>query len=565
METASQPAPPAAWRLVFSAMRYHTRMPGGASTPVTRAAVLSLLVLLLAYAVMGALLAWVLTTSDYEIEYLVLGTLAVKGEIGLYQDELTGQWVPLPFFVYGLSQLVAGPSLLGARLLSLLIGAVVLVLVWSLARRWAGPVAGAAAGALLVTQGLVTGYLVMVDYSGLAALIHVLGIFVLFATRWRGRTFIAMAIFSVLFLVKPNYWPTVALVFVYLAWQAERWRTRAALFAIAIALPVVFFASSPTHLKLLAYVPVARNWVAPLGYHAWFSLIEDARALSASEYFDATWGVTWVERLTQLGRSGLFLAKRYAAWLALLALLSALTLPRRGRPAAASCWAAPGFRLTLALFWAVVLSQFVVLGPWSKQAIGYVGAIAPLFALVLGVLAAEALALPATSARLAAATALLLVLLASPWLHRHHNLPRRIVPAEAAIPEAARVAARLRAAIPAGERRVFLLADPLLIYLADRRAYLRQSHQHKWMFTTMRDAARYRRSGVWGPAELEDWLGGDAQYAVVESDVLEFYARRPLFRPVLARMQQLLTERFSLVDRVEMADGATLSVYRRRV
>jgi hypothetical protein len=557
MESASQ-------RLVPSTMGYHTRMPGGASSPVTRATVVTLLVLLVAYAAIGALLAWVLTPSDYEIEYLVLGTLAVKGEIGLYQDELTGQWVPLPFFVYGLTQL-AGPSLLGARLLSLLIGALVLVLVWSLARRWAGPVGGAAAGALLVTQGLVTGYLVMVDYSGLAALIHLLGIFILFATAWRGRTYAAMAVFSVLFLVKPNYWPTVALVFVYLAWRAERWRTRLVLFVIAVAIPIVFFASSPTHLKLLAYVPIARNWVAPLGYHAWFSLIEDARSLSASEYFEATWGLTWAERVTQLARSVLFLVKRYATWLALFALLSALTLSRRRDGARASCWQAPGCRFTLALFWAVVMAQFVVLGPWSKQAIGYVGAIAPLFAVVLGVLVADALALPTASVRLATAAALGLVLLASPWLHRHHNLPRRISLADAAIPEAGRVAARLRSIIPEHERRVFLLADPLLIHLAGRHAYLRQSHQHKWMFTTMQDAARYRRSGVWGPAEVEEWLGTDAQYAVLESDVLDFYAGRPLFRPVLARMDQLLAERFTLVERVAMADGTSVAVYRRRV
>ena len=554
----------ASQRFVLSTMGYHTRMPGGVSSPVTRAAVVSLLVLLLAYAAVGTLLAWVLTPSDYEIEYLVLGTLAVRGEIGLYQDELTGQWVPLPFFVYGLTQL-AGPSLLGARVLSLLIGALVLVLVWSLANRWAGPVGGAAAGALLVTQGLVTGYLVMVDYSGLAALIHLLGVFVLFATGWRGRSFAAMAIFSVLFLVKPNYWPTVALVFVYLAWGAGRWRTRLALFAIAVALPVVFFASSPTHLKLLAYVPIARSWVAPLGYHAWFSLIEDARSLSASEYFEATWGLTWAERVTQLVRSGLFLIKRYATWLALFGLLCALTLPRLRDRARASPWQARGFRFTLALFWAMVLAQFVVLGPWSKQAVGYVGAIAPLFAVLLGVLAAEALALPATGARLAAAGALALVLLASPWLHRHHNLPRRLALGQAAIPEAGRVAARLRSIIPEGERRVFLLADPLLIHLAGRHAYLRQSHQHKWMFTTMQDPARYHRSGVWGPAEVEEWLGADARYAVLESDVLDFYARRPVFRPVLARMDQLLAERFSLVERIDMPDATTIAVYRRRV
>ena len=48
-----------------------------------------LLLLLLTYVVFGAFSAWLLVTHDYETEYLGLGRLAVRGTIGLYQDELT--------------------------------------------------------------------------------------------------------------------------------------------------------------------------------------------------------------------------------------------------------------------------------------------------------------------------------------------------------------------------------------------------------------------------------------------------------------------------------------------
>jgi len=67
--------------------------------------------LLLAYLIGALFFAWVLVNHDYEAEYLALGDLVVRGELSLYQDEMRGQWVPLPFYVYGLFQLVSGPSL----------------------------------------------------------------------------------------------------------------------------------------------------------------------------------------------------------------------------------------------------------------------------------------------------------------------------------------------------------------------------------------------------------------------------------------------------------------------
>ena len=65
--------------------------------------------LVVAFLAMSLFLAWFLVDHDYEAEYLALGDLVVRGNLNLYQDEVTGQWVPMPFWVYGLSQVVFGP------------------------------------------------------------------------------------------------------------------------------------------------------------------------------------------------------------------------------------------------------------------------------------------------------------------------------------------------------------------------------------------------------------------------------------------------------------------------
>ncbi|MGH2362560.1 MAG: hypothetical protein ACRDGM_18700, partial [bacterium] len=54
--------------------------------------------LVVAYLIFALFFAWVLVNHDYEAEYLALGNLVVRGELSLFQDEMRGQWVPLPFY-----------------------------------------------------------------------------------------------------------------------------------------------------------------------------------------------------------------------------------------------------------------------------------------------------------------------------------------------------------------------------------------------------------------------------------------------------------------------------------
>jgi len=456
---------------------------------------------------------------------------------------------------------------LGGRLLSIGLGALVLVLVFALATRWAGPLAGTTAAALFCSQGLVVGYFSTVHFAGLVALLHLLGLYTLYCTDWRRRHLLAMAIFSLLFLVKNNYWPTIPFVLAILVFRPQPLRDRLALVGIAVATPVVFFAWDPQHLKMLAYVPIVQRWVEPLGYHPWYMLTEDAGRMAMSEYADIAWEFSLAGRIKGIAGGVLFLAKRYAAWFAMLAVAAGIALwCSRDWKAGLKLWAAPGVATTFWLFWYLAGFQFIVMGPYAKQAVGFVGAVAPLLAVGIGCLVAVVVErfLPSRRARLAVLSLLTLAILVSPWVHRQHNLPRRISLADTPITILPRIADRLAALLPAGETRIFSLADPMPLHLAGRRAYPQQFTQERWGFTSLRDRQRYARVGMWGPAELEAWLGADARYAVVESDLVHFYRNRPLYGDVLDRMDALLAQHFTLLAEISGRPGDSFRVYRRK-
>lgn len=535
------------------------------STVPKRPTVPVLACLLLAYVLLGVFHAWVLTNQDYEAEYLGLGRLLVHGEISLYQDEMTGQWVPLPFWLYGVSQAAFGPGLLMPRLISVALGAATLLLTFAIATRWAGLLAGAVAGGLLCTHGLMMGYFATVHFGALTALLHLTAIWVLFTTSGPRRDLVAMAIVSVLFLVKPNYWPTIPFVLAYLLWRAGSGRRRVALVATALAVPVAFFAWPPDHLKILAFVPVLRRVVEPLGWTPWFPLVEDAADFWRSDYITLTAGSGWGARLASYAATLGLIVKRYAVWLAMCAGLAALGVwTRRGSRGRAVPWP-PGLAFTLALFAYLVLVQFVVVGPFVKQAFGYVGPIAPLLVVVIGTVSGLVWAWAESRrvVRAALAAGIVLAIVVSPWVHRDPNLPRRVSIANATVPSLSRAAARLAAVIPPLERRVFLLGDPLIVHLADRRAYLRQFHQWWVVFTSSREPARYQRAGLWGLAEMERWLGDDARYAIVQTKMLAYYRSRRPYREALERMDALLARNFTLVETIPAPDGGRVLVYRR--
>ncbi|PYM91699.1 MAG: hypothetical protein DME04_18025 [Candidatus Rokuibacteriota bacterium] len=517
----------------------------------------------MAFGLVAGVSGWLLANHDYETEYLALGNLVVRGELNLYQPEMSGQWVPLPFVVFGFTQAIVGPSLLAARLLAVVLGLGVVWLVFAIGSRWGGPVGGAIGAGLFCTNGLVVGYFATAHFSPLAAIIHLLGIYVLFCTDWRWRDLVATAVFSLLFLVKPHYWPTIPFVLAYLVARPSSHARRGAVVALSLAVPLLFFASDVRHWKLFAYMPIIRDWTASLGYSSWHSLMEDSESIWSSDYVTVAYSTSIGGRLVAIAQSFGFFLKRYAIWcLALggLAVLNLWTARREPRP---SNRYGTGFWFTLALFWYLVACQFIIVGPYVKQGFAYVGAIAPLLAIVLGCLFARVSTSPVRIVRAAALAGIVGALVLSPWVHRSHDMPRSVSLSRATIPRLDLLARELARVIPADAKEIFLLGDAMPLYLAGRRPYLQQFHEHLMMFTSVRDPRRYERSGLWGYREIDAWLGSAARYAVIEPQTLEFYRGRAPYREHVERIETLLRTNFGLLATVSAPPASVFLVYRR--
>src|SRR5207247_1548317 len=121
-------------------------------------------------------------------------------------------------------------------------------------------------------------------------------------------------------------------------------------------------------------------------YASWYSLTEDAGQVAQSDYADIPWDLSFSGRLVPTLKGFLFLLKRYAVWVAVLAGLAALTVLRARGRRARDLWGPPGVRFTFWSFWYVVAFQFLIMGPYAKQAVGFVGAVAPLLAVAIGCL-----------------------------------------------------------------------------------------------------------------------------------------------------------------------------------
>jgi len=91
-------------------------------------------VMVVVYLALGVFYSRTLITWDDESSFLALGQMALTGRYSV-QDEMTGQRMPLPFYVLGASQEIFGRNLWAARLVSLGIGLVALLTTVAVARR----------------------------------------------------------------------------------------------------------------------------------------------------------------------------------------------------------------------------------------------------------------------------------------------------------------------------------------------------------------------------------------------------------------------------------------------
>ncbi len=502
------------------------------------------------YLVVALYLSRVLYTWDDESAYVALGRLATTGALSLYQDEMTGQRMPLPFYVEGASQIIFGRNLWAARLFSLVIGIGALVLTIAVARRLGGDLAGALAGLLLATQGVVVGYYATATYHALTATILMAAVWVLLNKDLPNRHALGMAVASLLFITRTNMFPALPFFFAWAVLGARSAVEQAAVVLITVVGPAIFFLSAPTHLKLLAHIPGLNHLVAHVGYRSILSF----SPVDHAGFGRQVWALAYI-------------ARRYESWAVAatgLALVAAL-LRLRGRPILST----PRRRgvAALACLWVWILVwHFIIWRVNFKYVFPFFSIFAPLAAVLLGVAFSSLVRredLPRLG-RAVLAVSLIGALTVSVLFIRHPLLPSpRPRPFDHdAIQLLDRAALELRTLVPGGER-VFLFAQPMVPYLAGLNAPTQQLMSSWGTLAPARSDERLiAKSGVWGNDELEQWLGRDLRYAVISSPLLE--AVEGIRPEAVGRMRELLRERFVRMGEIGEPQPLTLEVYRRR-
>lgn len=529
-------------------MRLSTQLPPAEPAGYSRVHHIALIIIIAVFCGQGFFYSRTLISSDDEESYLSAGYLAVTGAISLYQDDMTGQRMPLPHYVLGASQVIFGRNLWAARLVSLTLGLGALALTMYLGRQLGAASASLLAGALLATQGAVVSYYATAGYHSLAAAILTGTVCLLV----RGTPWSAVAGaggVALLFFTRTNLFPALPLLGV---WAVVRARTRGlrALAIVVAGLPVaLFFLANPTHMKLLAHVPLLDRLVEPMGYRSVF-------------YFEPV----SVQDRTGLLWSLVLLGRRYESWLvAAAAVIGGKFLARSAGRAAEPHprrWDTTAVAILTA--W-ILVWHFLIFRINFKWVAAYVPDFAPLIAVLLGVGAAQflesrTLTRPARAIMLgglAVAFTVSVVFIRSPLMPR--PVPRPFAGDSIQVLE--RAAQHMRSLVET-ERPIFLYGQSMPVYLAGLPAYLPQLMTPRSLTMNDQDDRAVTRSGVWGRRQLERWLGEEARYAIVSPKTLEAYeADRGAS---IARMRNLLSERFVLIGRVTDAPWLRYEVYRRR-
>lgn len=503
---------------------------------------------LLLYLAVALYLSRALVTWDDESAYVALGRLAVTGSISLFQDDMTGQRMPLPFYLNGASQVVFGRNLWAARLTSILVGIIPLGLTIAMARRLSGDLAGLLAGLLLATQGVIVGYYATATYHALTAAILMAAVWVLLKQDLRWRHALGMALASLLFFTRTNMFPAIPFFFVW-AWLGARTASeRVAVLMITGIPPAIFLFSDPTHLKLLAHVPLLNHFVAPLGYRSILSF-------SAVEHAGPS---------KQLLAFVLF-ARRYESWpLAAAGLAAVASILHLKGSLTTIAWR-KGTTVVAALWIWILMWHFIIWRVNFRYAIAFFPTFAPLAAVLLGVAFATFLTrqdLPRLAravlvATLIGASTVSLIFIRHPLLSQPAPRPFDGDP----IQQLDRAAGDLRALVPEGQS-VFLFAQPMVAYLADLNPPLQQFMSAGGTLAPAGvDQGLTAKNGVWGERELERWLGSELPYAVISPSLLgAFETLRP---EAVSRIRELLAEHFVAIGQAGRQPLLLVAVYRR--
>jgi hypothetical protein len=489
--------------------------------------------------------AWALAPDSEEEMYMYLGKLALTGHISLFQDDLTGNRMPLPYYVLGLSQLVWPRSLLAARFVSASLGLICLVLVWRIASRLAGEVAGILALLFGVTHGLLIGYFDIALYHSLVSVLILGALYLDLCTEWRARRLAAMALISLFFFTRILIAPLIPGALVYFLWHARDLRERLVLIAITVLPPTVFFATDPNHWKLLAYVPVLDRLAASRGF------VSNRGAAFATVNVLVAEGPVTAVRL---------FARWYRMWL-LAGVGVVVAAFVAGRPVS-RLFGNRGVNVVAAAAIYLAACQVLIMGRWKLPlAVGYFPSFAILGAICLGCWLAGVLEGLERTPRLRtlALAGLCVFFLAAPALSRPLMLPLSVSWQDPPVTAFYGMASELGRAVPPGSK-VFNLGGAGL-YTAGLDPYVRQERGFDGLVTESEDP-RLAKSGLWGTRDIKEWLGRDAAYAVIAPSRVAFY-RGTRLDPALDLIDSLLTSHFTLISVIDRYPGSIYYVYRR--
>lgn len=502
------------------------------------------------YLLQGLYYARVLVPAHDAVQYLLIGSKVVKGEMRLYDDRLPGNRLPLPFYVLGLTQVLAGPNLLAARWLNVGFGLLALLLTAAIARRLAGEGAAILSALFLATQGVVVAYYSYEGYPAFAAFCFVGCLFVLLGGDSPGRRALGISLVALLFFVRSNLWPAVPFLLGYALWRARGAAERALLAGEVVIPPLIFFAWDPSHLKLLAYVPILRRLVAPLGYVSALRL--DARP--TLPFADEVW---------EAAR----LVRRYEFWVLATAVLLALLAWRRWRGQPARPWDGSPRAALLAVLLAYMLTAYFLVFTWTWKWVGfYFLPLAPLVAILLGV-GFSALfqeTRPRSWARLLLIVLLGGLLLPPLYFVRNPLLPTGELRAKDPFRAANVAAAHLARVVPRDAKVFFYGQNPVYYLSGLPQTYLPQLYYAEQFARIPIDENVLRRSGFVPLVDMRDWLSRDANYAVIDTAFLR--GQRETWGPggPEDEMVAFVARHFELIDTVAEFPYTTYAVYRRK-
>lgn len=499
-------------------------------------------------------LARLVVPSQDESAGLFAGYLAASGRLSLFDDTMPGHRAPAPAYIFGMTQVLSGRSLLAARYLGAAFGFVLVLLTGLLARRLAGNLAGLIAAALLTAQGALVGYYSLGNYHSLAPLVLLTGLLVLLGDGGEPRRIAGLAILGSLFFVRTHLWPLLPLALAYGLWQARGPRERMLMIAVMMGPPLLFFLTDLARLKLLVLVPWL-GWPArSLGYLPFYEL-------------DARMPLSPGDQLQQLLR----LARRYEFLILGAVFAAGWAGWRASRSRKPAFWRGDRRVILVAALFLYLFAWLFVMSRINFKWVGlYFASLAPLLSSVLGHIWSAMLRDPGLGrrGRIALAAALAVLLALPVYYNRNPLIPTGALRAADPV-RAVRVAGEHLARLVPPEARVFLFGQVDVFYFSGLPAtHIQQITNYDTLAVNDEDNRATLRSGYYGMAQVERWLGKEDDYAVVSPQGLvtfaeAFHHHPGVNRPKVARIRELLERHFVKIGTVDEYPYYSYEVFRR--